>query len=183
MMTSAPLHRQHATKALRALSGHAIKAGVMIELSLCHGALIALAHHQSTPDAPSSVCSNEKAHELALKVGEAQRLRLDWLQTDLAAYLTEEVRQRRLKGTEFQPGVTISVNSAARTLAEKLHLLGTELPEGSTDQQDAEFLLEHIAVTSPQQIHHIYAKRYPHEPLSELAEETINRAFRARAVG
>lgn len=181
-MTSKPLHRQHATKALRALSNHSIKAGVMIELSLCHGALIALVH-LSMHDGSSSVCPNVQAHELARKVGEVQRLRLGWLETDLAIYLAEEVRQHRMKGTEFQPGLTISVNSAARTLAEKLHILGAELPGGSTDLQEAEFLLEHIAVTSPQQIRHIYAKRYPHEPLSDLAEETINRAFRARAAG
>lgn len=164
------------------MSNYAVKTGVMIELSLCHGALIAVTH-LATRDGSSSVCPNVLAHELARMVGEEQRLHLNWLETDLAAYLAEEVRQHRLKGTEFQPSLTISVNSAARTLAEKLRLLGAELPEGSTDLQDAEFLLEHIAVTSPQQIQHIYAKRYPDEPLSDLAEETISRAFRGRAAG
>lgn len=181
-MTTAPLRRQHATKALRALSHLAAKAGVRIELSLCYGALIALVH-LSVQDGSSSICPNVPAHELARMVGEAQRLSLDWMKTDLVAYVTEEVRQHRLKGTEFQPGVVISINSAARTLAEKLHLLGTELSEGATDLQDAEFLLENIAVTLPQQIRHIYAKRYPHEPLSDLAEATINRSFRSRAAG
>jgi hypothetical protein len=176
-----PVHKEHAIKALRRLSAIAAQSKTVIELALCHGAVVILAYHASE-GSRGSVQPNAIAIHLADAVAEEMRLRSDWLETDIAIYMTEAVANHELREREFAPGVVLSVNGGARVLAHKLHLLGEPLPPSATDARDAEFLLTKISVLSPGQIKYIYARVYSGIPMNPAAEELIPRAFHARAV-
>jgi hypothetical protein len=176
-----PIHREYAIKALRRLSALAAQTKTVIELALCHGAVVIVAYHASD-GSRGTVQPNDIAIHLAGAVAEEMRLRSDWLETDIAIYITEAVADHELRENEFAPGVALSVNGGARVLAHKLHLVGEFLPPNATDRRDAEFLLTKISVSSPGQIKHIYARAYPEVPMSPAAEELIQRAFHARTV-
>ena len=112
-----------------------------------------------------------------------QRLRHDWLETDVAIFLSEAAAaSHTLSPLEFAPGVLLSVNSSAKVLAMKLHLLVAPLPPDATDARDAEYLLERISVSSPDQIQHIYARIFPADRFSGPARQLVDRVLRARFV-
>ena len=178
-MQTASLHKNQVAKALHKLSTLAGQANVMIELALCHGAIIAVAYtierYQCHVARPSDI-----AVHLAESVYLDQRLRHDWLETDVAIFLSEAATSPTLRPEEFAPGVLLSVNASAKVLAMKLHLLGAPLPPDATDARDAEYLLEKISVSSSDQIKHIYARIYPADRFSDTARQLVDRVFRAR---
>lgn len=176
-----PIHKDYAMKALRRLSALAAQTKTVIELALCHGAVVIVAYRASD-GGRGAVQPNDIAIRFADTVSEEMRLRSDWLETDIAIYMTEAVAAHELRENEFAPGVILSVNGGARVLAYKLHLLGESLPQGATDARDAEFLLAKISVSSPGQIKYIYARAYLETPMSPSAEELIQRSFHARTV-
>jgi hypothetical protein len=110
------------------------------------------------------------------------RMRIDWLETDIAIHLTAAVADHELREDEFAPGIVLSVNGGASVLAHKLFLLREVLPPSATDARDAEFLLTKISVATPGQIKYIYARAYPDIPMSPAAEELVQRAFHARVL-
>lgn len=167
-------------KVLQRLSALATERNTVLELALCHGAVVTVAY-QSEAGLPGEVRSNDIAVELAEAVHQEQHLRIDWLETDIAIFIAEAASKHRLVSGEFAPGVVISANSSARVLAMKLHLLRLPLRSGATDLRDAEFLLEKINIPSPGQIKYIYARAFPTSPLSDRAENLIQRAFHARS--
>jgi hypothetical protein len=176
-----PIHKDYAIKALRRFSALAAQTKTVIELALCHGAVVIVAYHASE-GSRGRVQPNGIAIHLADAVAEEMRLRSDWLETDIAIYMTEAVADHELRENEFAPGVMLSVNGGARVLAHKLHLLGESLPQSATDARDAEFLLTKISVSSPGQIKYIYARAYSGVLMSPAAEELIQRAFHARTL-
>jgi hypothetical protein len=179
-MNAAALHKSHVAKALHRLSDLASQANVMVELALCHGTVIAVAY--SMEQLPLLVV---RPNDIAIRLAEAvymdQRLRHDWLETDVSIFMSEGTASHTLNAEDFAPGVRLSVNSSANVLARKLHLLRAPLPPDSTDAQDVEFLLGKIKVSSPEQIQHIYARAFPADSLSDTAHQIIDRVFRARA--
>jgi len=172
-------HKSHVTKALQHLSALAGQKGVMIELALCHGAVIAVASALNCTRGPA-VRPNDIVVRLAETVYLEHRLRHDWLETDVAILLAAGVAGQNLQPAEFAPGVLLSVNETARILALKLSLLSGPLPPDATDARDAEFLLEKISVTSLDQIQRIYARVLPGDPLSDTAHRLITRVLNAR---
>jgi hypothetical protein len=179
-MNAAALHKSHIAKALHRLSELASQANVMVELALCHGTVIAVTY--SREQFPIfAVRPNDIAIRLAETIYMDQRLRHDWLETDVAAFMSEGTASHTLHAEDFAPGVRLSVNSSANVLARKLHLLRAPLPPDSTDARDVEFLLGKIKVSSPDQIQHIYARAFPADSLSDTAHQIIDRVLRARA--
>jgi hypothetical protein len=120
---------------------------------------------------------NDIAVDLIDAVREDLRLRVDWIETDIAAFIIEAAAKNTLRADEFIPGLVISVNGTARVLAQKLHLLREALPPTATDACDVEFLLRKISITSPGQIKYIYARAFPDIPISDQALELIERVF------
>lgn len=174
------LHTSHIAKALHQLSDLASQANVMVELALCHGTVIAVTY--SMEQFPLFVVRpNDIVIRLAETVYLDQRLRHDWLETDVATYMAERAAAHTLLPDDFAPGVRMSVNSSANVLARKLYLLRAPLSVDATDARDAEFLIGKIKVISPDQIQRIYARAFPDEPLSDAAHQIIDRVFRARA--
>jgi hypothetical protein len=180
-MTASPIHKDHATKALRRLSALASETKIVIELALCHGAVVVGAYH-AADGRRGKVRPNDIAVHLAEAVREEMRMRIDWLETDIAIHLTAAVADHELREDEFAPGIVLSVNGGARVLAHKLFLLREVLPPSATDARDAEFLLTKISVATPGQIKYIYARAYPDIPMSPAAEELVQRAFHARVL-
>lgn len=178
-MLTAPYNKSYVVKALHTLSAYADRAEAALELALCHGALIMVVR-RAKRGCSAEVRPNDIAIHLAEVVLEEQRLRIDWLETDVAIFLAEAAARHALHADEFAPGVVLTVNASARVLAMKLHLLRAPLPPDSTDAQDAEFLLGKISVSSPAQVTHIYARAFPDSPLSDTAHRMIERVFRAR---
>lgn len=179
-MQTASLHKNQVTKALHKLGTLAGQANVMIELALCHGAVIAVAY-TIEPHYSHTVRANDIAIHLAESVYLDQRIRHDWLETDVAIFLSEAATSPTLRPEEFAPGVLLSVNASAKVLAMKLHLLGAPLSPDATDARDAEYLLEKIRGSSPDQIKHISARIYPGDRFSDPARQLIERVFRAKS--
>jgi hypothetical protein len=181
IMTASAAHKDYATKALRRLSVLASEAKIVIELALCHAAVVVGAYHASD-GRRGGARPNDIAGHLAAAVSEEMRMRHDWLETDIAIYLTAAVANHELREGEFAPGIVLSVNGGARILAHKLFLLRDALPPSATDARDAEFLLTKISVSTPGQIKYIYARAYAEIPMSPAAEELIQRAFHGRVL-
>lgn len=174
-----PIHKEYAKKALHRLSALATQTKVVVELALCHGAVVVVGY-QAVGGSRGAVQPNDIATHLADAVAGEMRLRTNWLETDIAIYMTEAVADHDLRENEFAPGVILSVNGGARVLAHKLFLLREAMPATATDARDAEFLLTKISVSSPGQIKYIYARAYAEIPMNSEAEELIQRAFHAR---
>ncbi len=180
-MLSSPIHKDHASKALRRLSALAQEAKIVIELALSHGAVVVVAYHAAA-GGRGAVLPNDIALHLAESVSDEMRLRRDWLETDIAIYMAEASADHELHENEFAPGIVLTVNGGARALAHKLYLLREPLPPDATDIRDAEFLLTKISVSTPGQIGYIYARAYPETPMSDAAKDLIQRAFHARSL-
>lgn len=160
------------TRALQQYSRLAVRAGCTFELALCHGAVctLAFAWHDGEP---GEVWPNDLGLELATAVAEAQRLQPDWVNTEVAAFIAAANAGHTLQADEFAPGLTLSINTGARVLAHKLHVLEHPLPAAATDLADATFLLRKIHLASAEQVERIYTRYYPGRKLSLTAEQLI----------
>jgi hypothetical protein len=159
----------------------AANSGVVIELAFCHGAVVTVVY-QVENGRPGAVRSNDLVVHFADAVSEEMRLRTDWIATDVAVFLFEEVADHTLQSNEFGPGVTLSVNGGARVLAHKLYLLRGNLPSNATDAADAEMLLAKVGFSTAGQIQYVYERAYPGVSLSEQAQGLIRRGSHARSL-
>jgi hypothetical protein len=159
-------------RALQQFSRLAVRAGCTFEFALCHGAVCTLAFGLNGEE-PGEVLPNDLGLELAAAVAVTQRLRPDWVLTDVAQFIAAANSDHSLQPDEFAPGLTLSINTGARVLAHKLHLLGLPLPAAATDLADAAFLLRKIHLASPAQVERIYVRSYPGRELSLTADQLI----------
>lgn len=171
--------RSHQTLLGRALQQYAIRAeqaGRTVEFALCHGTVCTVAFRWQDGQRGEAV-PNDLCAALATKVAEQLRLRPDWVDTDVAAFIAGAHARHTLQPDEFGPGLTLTINEGARVLAHKLQLLGGPRPEASTDERDAEFLLHRIHLVSPGQVDRIHGRFYPGAALSPAALELIAAAL------
>lgn len=160
------------TRALQQYSRLAVRAGCTFEFALCHGTVCTLAFALNGEEA-GEVLPNDLGLELAAAVAETQRLRPGWVNMDVAQFIAAASADHTLQPDEFAPGLTLSINTGARVLAHKLHLLDLPLPAAATDLQDAAFLLRKIHLASPEQVERIYARYYPDRELNRTAGQLI----------
>lgn len=153
----------------------------MLELALCHGAIVVLAYKLHSGKR-GEVRPNDIAVSLAETVNDELRLRKNWLETDIAIFIADAAVNHEFWADQFFPGVALSIGGAARVLAHKLHLLSVDLPAESTDTRDAELLLSKIGVSSPGQVKYIYERAFPGSHLGERAQELVQRAFHGRSL-
>ena len=180
-MAKETTRKNDVAQGLRKSSAFASDTGTVVELARSDGAIVVVAYRADRGQR-GKVRPNDIAVNLADAVRKEMRLRADWLEADLAIFITEAAAKHPLREDEFAPGVAISVNGAARVLAKKLYLLREPLPPNATDARDAEFLLTKISVSTPGQIKYIYARAFPDIPISDRAQELIQRAFHTRSV-
>lgn len=159
-------------RALQQYSALAVKAGCTFELALCHGAVCTVAYRWVGGER-GEVLPNDCCGELAAIVAEAQRLRPDWVETEVAHFIATANARHSLRPDEFAPGLTLTINTGAQVLAHKLHLLGAPLPPRATDARDAGFLLHKIHLASREQVDCIHDRYYPGSALSSAARQLI----------
>ncbi len=163
-------------RALQQYSALAVKAGFTLELALCHGAVCTVAYRW-VDGVRREVLPNDSCGELAAIVAETQRLRPDWVETEVAWFLANANARHTLQPDEFAPGLTLTINTGARVLAHKLHLLAAPMPSRATDARDAEFLLRKIHLASREQVDCIHDRYYPGSALSSAARQLIARTI------
>jgi len=168
------------SRALQQFSRLATRVGCTFELALCHGSVCTVAYHQ-VGESGNEVLPNDRGVELAGLVAETQRLRPDWVDTEVGPFIAAANAGHSLQADEFAPGLTLTINTGARVLAHKLHLLAAPLPAASTDARDAAFLLRKIHLASPEQVERIYARYYPDRELNAAARQLVAVALQAQS--
>jgi hypothetical protein len=79
-----------------------------------------------------------------------------------------------LTATEsFGPGLVVTVPTAAYLLALKLRACRPPLPGYPGDEPDIRFLLGKIKPASPREVETLFARFFPHDALTDRAQEII----------
>jgi len=177
------LNQDRLTQALRRLAALAVAEGIELELSLYGGAVFTLVYgsRDSTKDVDALIRPSETGHRLARQVAREQDLPDDWINSDVAQFLSEHEAKHTLPAAEsFGPGLVVTVPTAAYLLALKLCACRPPLPGYPGDEPDIRFLLGKIKPTTPQDVEAIFARFFPHDVLSDYAQEIIESAIAGR---
>lgn len=171
------LDRKRLSQALTRLAALAVAEGVELELSLYGGAVFTLVYgsRDATKDVDAIIRPSDLGHRLARQVAAEQNLPHDWINSDVARFLSEREAKRPLPPSEsFGPGLRVTVPTAAYLLALKLRACRPPLPGYPGDEPDIRFLLGKIKPASIEDVEKIFARFFPHDALSVRAEEIIS---------
>ena len=170
-----PLDKDRLTEALRRLGELAVAEGLELELSLYGGAVFTLVYgsRDSTKDVDALIRPSAVGHRLALRVALELGLPEDWINSDVAQFLSEQEAKRALPGEMFGPGLQVTVPTAAYLLALKLRACRPPLPGYPGDAPDIRFLLGKLKPASSGEVDAIFARFFPHDALTERAREII----------
>lgn len=174
-----PLDKDHLTQALRRLGELALAEGTELELSLYGGAVFTLVYgsRDSTKDIDALIRPTDLGRRLARQVAREQGLPEDWINADVAQFLSEQEAKRPLPAETFGPGISVTVPTAAYLLALKLRACRPALPGYPGDEPDIRFLLGKIKPASPTEVEALFGRFFPHDVLSEQAEDIIDAAL------
>ncbi len=170
-----PLDKSRLTQALRRLGELAVAEGVELELSLYGGAVFTLVYgsRESTKDVDALIRPSAIGHQLARRVAAEQGLPEDWINGDVAQFLSEHEAKRTLQMETFGPGLVVTVPTAAYLLALKLRACRPALPGYPGDVPDIRFLLGKIKPASLVEVEALYARFFPHDVLTVRAREVV----------
>ena len=117
-----PLDRQRLTQALQRLATLALSEGIELELSLYGGAVFTLVYgsRDSTKDIDALIQPSDSGRRLARQVAREQGLPDDWINSDVAQFLSEQEAKRPLPADTFGRGLLVTVPTASYLLALKL---------------------------------------------------------------
>lgn len=152
---------------------------VTLEVSLYGGAVFTLVYgsREATKDVDAVVRPGGVARTLAVQVAQELGLPEDWLNDDVKQFLAEKEAKRRLRETDFGPGLHISVPTAAYLLAMKLRACRPPLPGYAGDYGDIRFLVNKLELGSVRAAEAIHDKFFPHDELSDTAREVVKGAL------
>jgi hypothetical protein len=170
-----PLDKDRLTQALRRLGELAVAGGVELELSLYGGAVFTLVYgsRDSTKDVDALIRPSAVGHRLALRVALELGLPEDWINSDVAQFLSEQEAKRALPAEMFGPGLQVTVPTAAYLLALKLRACRPPLPGYPVDASDIRFLLGKLKLGSREEVDAIFTRFFPHDALTERAREIV----------
>lgn len=170
-----PLDQNRLTQALRRLGELAVAEGVELELSLYGGAVFTLVYgsRDSTKDVDALLRPSEISHRLARQVAREQGLPEDWINSDVAQFLSGQEAKRTLPSDTFGPGLAVTVPTAAYLLALKLRACRPPLPGYPGDAPDIRFLLGKIKPASLDEVEALFARFFPHDVLGDRARELV----------
>ena len=171
-----PLDKDRLTQALRRLGELAVAEGIELELSLYGGAVFTLVYgsRDSTKDIDALIRPADLGRRLASQVAREQGLPEDWINADVAQFLSAQEAKRPLPAETFGPGITVTVPTAAYLLALKLRACRPALPGYPGDEPDIRFLLGKIKPASRAEVEALFTRFFPHDVLSEQAEDIID---------
>jgi hypothetical protein len=170
-----PLDKDRLNQALRRLGELAVAGGVELEMSLYGGAVFTLVYgsRDSTKDVDALIRPSAIGHRLALRVAHELGLPEDWINSDVAQFLSEQEAKRALPAEMFGPGLQVTVPTAAYLLALKLRACRPPLPGYPGDAPDIRFLLGKLKPASREEVDAIFTRFFPHDALTERAREMV----------
>lgn len=170
------LSQDRLRQALRRLGELARTEGVELELSLYGGAVFTLVYgsRESTKDVDGVIRPAEIGRKLARQVAREQALPEDWLNGDVAQFLSEREDRRPYPKKDLGPGLVVTIPTAAYLLALKLRACRPPLPGYPGDEADILFLLRKIRPASREDIAAVFERFFPHDVLSLLAEDIVD---------
>ena len=171
-----PLDQTRLTQALRRLGELAVTEGVELELSLYGGAVFTLVYgsRDSTKDVDALIRPSDIGHRLARQVAREQNLPEDWINSDVAQFLSEQEAKRALPADTFGPGLAVTVPTAAYLLALKLRACRPPLPGYPGDAPDIRFLLGKLKPASFEDVETVFTRFFPHDALTARAREIVD---------
>ncbi|MFA6286807.1 MAG: hypothetical protein WC661_05420 [Opitutaceae bacterium] len=174
-----PLDQSRLTQALRRLGALAVAEGIELELSLYGGAVFTLVYgsRDSTKDVDALIRPSEVGQRLARQVAREQGLPEDWINSDVAQFLSEQEAKRALPADTFGPGLVVTVPTAAYLLALKLRACRPPLPGYPGDAPDIRFLLGKIKPVSLEEVEGLFARFFPSDTLTARAREIVETAL------
>lgn len=177
------LDRHRLVHALTRLAELAVAEGIELELSLYGGAVFTLVYgsRDGTKDVDALIRPADAGQRLARQVAREHGLPDDWINSDVAQFLSEREAKRPLAADEaFGPGLIVTVPTAAYLLALKLRACRPPLPGYAGDEPDIRFLLGKIKPASREDVEAIFARFFPHDVLSDRAAEIIDAVLAAQ---
>ena len=171
------LDRARLSQALHRLAELAVAEGIELELSLYGGAVFTLVYgsRDSTKDVDALIRPSDTGRRLARQVAREQGLPEDWINSDVAQFLSAREAKRPLPAAEsFGPGLVVTVPTAAYLLALKLRACRPPLPGYPGDEPDIRFLLGKIQPASREDVETLFARFFPHDTLTDRAVEIID---------
>ena len=170
------LSQDRLRQALRRLGELARTEGVELELSLYGGAVFTLVYgsRESTKDVDGVIRPAEIGRKLARQVAREQALPEDWLNGDVAQFLSEREDRRPYPKEDLGPGLVVTIPTAAYLLALKLRACRPPLPGYPGDEADILFLLRKIRPASREDIAAVFERFFPHDVLSPRAEDIVD---------
>jgi len=170
------LNQDRLRQALRRLGELAGAEGVELELALYGGAVFTLVYgsRESTKDVDGVIRPAEIARKLVRHVAREQGLPEDWLNGNVAQFLSEREERRPYPKNDLGPGLIVTVPTAAYLLALKLRACRPPLPGYAGDEADILFLLRKIRPASREEVERSFARFFPHDTLAPRAEEIID---------
>lgn len=178
-----PLDKTRLTQALHRLGELAVAEGVELELSLYGGAVFTLVYgsRDSTKDVDALIRPSDVGHRLARQVAREQNLPEDWINSDVARFLSEEEAKRTLPAETFGPGLAVTVPTAAYLLALKLRACRPPLPGYPGDAPDIRFLLGKLNPACLEDVENHFAGFFPQDVLTDRARELVETFLADRA--
>lgn len=169
------MDKDHLTRALRRLGEIAVAEGIELELSLYGDAVFTLVYgsRDSSKDVDAIIRPSNVGHRLARQVAAEQGLPEDWINSDVAQFLSEHEAKRTLPAEAFGPGLSVTVPTVAYLLALKLRACRPPLPGYPGDAPDIRFLLGTIKPSSLAEVETLFARFFPHDALTDRAREII----------
>jgi hypothetical protein len=170
------LNQDRLRQAFRRLGEMACAEGVELELALYGGAVFTLVYgsRESTKDVDGVIQPGEIGRKLAKQVAREQGLPEDWLNDDVAQFLSERGERRPYPKDDLGPGLVVTVPTAAYLLALKLRACRPPLPGYAGDEADILFLLRKMRPAAREEVEETFARFFPHDALSPRAEEIID---------
>ena len=147
----------------------------MLEVALYGGAVFTLVYgsRDSTRDVDAIIRPADIGARLVKQVATEQDLSDDWLNADVQIFLSPHDQRRPFPSDEFEPGLQITIPTAAYLLALKLNACRQPLPGYLGDEADIKFLLQKIKPDSVEVVEEIMDRFFPGEGLHTRALELI----------
>lgn len=148
----------------------------MIEIALYGGAVFTLVYgsREATRDVDAIIKPADIGERLVKVVAKEQGLPDDWLNGNVQQFLSPFDQRRPFPSKEFEPGLNITIPTAAYLLALKLNACRQPLPGYLGDEADIRFLLRKIKPTSAEEVEALHNRFFMGEGLHARALELID---------
>ena len=176
------LTKARLTQALRHLSELATAEGIVLDLALYGGAVFTLVYgsRETTKDVDGVIRPSAVGTRLISQVAEEQNLPANWLNDDVRQFLSHQSEHRPFPSKDFEPGLKITIPTAAYLLALKLNACRKPLPGYLGDEADIRFPLGKVKPASLKAVEALHDRFFPGEGLHARARELIEEHLEAK---